>query len=134
VDPQLLGLPVLFLYPRNLYQTDFFCKTIVDYKRRQIFGVVFWFFPKEDLIPMQMVNNGWRFHQNFQRFCCHEVCVALRNRTGSTIVMQLCFSSMIYFLLMRRQTWALKSRLRAAGGGALANEITHSFVRREENP
>jgi hypothetical protein len=36
--------------------------------------------------------------------------------------------------LMRRQTWALKSRLRAAGGGALANEITHSFVRREENP
>jgi hypothetical protein len=36
-------------------------------------------------------------------------------------------SSLIYLLLMRRQTWALKSRLRAAQGAALANEIAHSL-------
>ena len=113
----------------NLCQTDFSQRLLSITGAGRFFGVGFFGFPKEDLIPMQMVNNGWRFHQNFQRFCCHDVCVALRNRTRSTIVMQLCFSSLIYFLLMRRQTWALKSRLRAAEVMALANEITHSLCR-----
>jgi hypothetical protein len=50
VDPQLLGLPVLFLYPRILCQTDFAgLLSITD--AEQIFGVVFGF-PKEDLIPI----------------------------------------------------------------------------------
>lgn len=55
------------------------------------------------------------------------VVTILRSFARSTTVKQLFFSSLIYLLLMRRQTWALKSRLRAAGGDALANEITHSL-------
>jgi hypothetical protein len=39
-------------------------------------------------------------------------------------------SSLIYLLLMRRQIWALDSRLGAAEGDALANEITHSSAAR----
>jgi hypothetical protein len=39
-------------------------------------------------------------------------------------------SSLIYLLLMRRQTWALKSRLKSRGRvDALANEISHSLCR-----
>jgi hypothetical protein len=62
------------------------------------------------------------------------VVTILRSFARSTIVKQLFFSSLIYLLLMRRQTWALKSRLRAAGGDALANEITHSLCGAKDNP
>jgi hypothetical protein len=90
-----------------------------DYCRLQVAGrflVLVLGFPGKTLIPVRMVN---KMDGASTKISSTSVVAMLRSFAQSDSIdccKAIVLSSLIYLLLMRRQTWALKSRLRAAEG------------------
>jgi hypothetical protein len=93
---------------------DRFRKTIADYRCRQILVSVFGFLGRLD-----SGADGQQIDGASTKNSSASVVAMLRSfaQLGSIDCCKaVVLSSLIYLLLMRRQTWALKSRLRAAEG------------------
>jgi hypothetical protein len=93
---------------------DRFRKTIADYKVQADFGVGFGFPGRLD-----SGADGQQMDGASTKISSTSVVAMSRSFTQSDSIdccKVIVLSSLIYLLLMRRQTWALKSRLRAAEG------------------